>query len=78
MILRQAQDERGCAGRPACELALAPLRPRRLDVDRTPVLAGAGMRFLGSDGLAVYDRDGITSGGACLVCTMPLWNMSAS
>ena len=32
-------------GRPACEQALAPLRPRRLGIDRTLVLAGAGMRF---------------------------------
>ncbi len=40
--LRMSGD---CAGRPACELALAPLRPRRVDVDRTLVLAGTGMRF---------------------------------
>ena len=45
MILRQAQDERDCAGRPACELALAPLRPHRIDIGRALVMAGAGMRF---------------------------------
>ena len=34
-----------CAVRPACELALAPLRPRRVGIVRTLVMAGTGMRF---------------------------------
>ena len=34
-----------CAGRPACELALAPLRPRQIGIVQTLVWAGTDMRF---------------------------------